>query len=142
MHDHRLEDDWITRRLQLLDMPKCLKALGDMFFLEYWKRIWIVQELTVAKRIIIKCGRNSIEGDVPRRVQEMILKKDIMNNLFGMLIPDDLYTQSALKLRGMSEVQAWRDDFLIKDITLFHWALYHFRRQSTDPKDKLSGFLA
>jgi hypothetical protein len=141
IHDHRREDDWVTQRLQLLDIPKCLKALGDLFSREYWKRIWIVQELTVAKRIIIKCGDDSIEGDVLLRVQEMILKNDNTNNLFGMLISDDLYTQSALKLRGLSEVQAWRDDFLIKDLTLFHWALYHFDRQSTDPKDKLYGLL-
>jgi hypothetical protein len=141
VHDHRREDDWIAQRLQSPDTPLCLKALGDLFFRQYWHRIWIVQELTVAKHITIKCGDDSVDGDVLLRVQEMLIKKDDMTNLFGVLIPNDLSTQSALKTRGMSEVQAWRDDFLIKDLTLFHWALYHFPRQSTDPRDKLYGLL-
>ncbi|KAH6669025.1 heterokaryon incompatibility protein-domain-containing protein [Halenospora varia] len=141
IHGHQHEDDWIAQRLQLPDMPICLKALGNLFARQYWFRIWIVQELTVAKRITIQCGNDSVDGDVLLRVQEMLVDKDNITNLFGMLIPDDLSTQSSLKVRGMSEVQAWRDDFLIKDLTLFHWALYHFSRQSTDPKDKLYGLL-
>ncbi|KAG9235262.1 heterokaryon incompatibility protein-domain-containing protein [Amylocarpus encephaloides] len=141
VNDHRGERDWITQRFLRPDMPRSLKALGDLFCRDYWNRIWIVQELTVARHIVITCGGDSIEGDVLLRVQELILEEDYTKNLFGMTIPDDQYTQSALKVRGPSEVQTWRDDSLIKDLSLFHWALYHFRRQSTDPKDKLYGLV-
>lgn len=141
LYGHRREDDWTTQRFKQPDMPKCLKALGSLFSRDYWYRVWIVQELTVAKRIVVKCGNDSIEGDVLLLVQELILKKDTRSNVLGMCIPGDIYAQSALRNQGLIEVQTWRDDFLIKDLSLFHCVLYHFRRRSTDPKDKLYGLL-
>ena len=141
LYDHRREDDWVAQRFKQPDMPKCLKALGGLFSRDYWYRVWIVQELTVAKRIVVKCGNDSIEGDVLLHVQELILKKDTRSNVLGMCIPGDVYAQSALRNQGLIEVQTWRDDFLIKDLSLFHCVLYHFHRRSTDPKDKLYGLL-
>ncbi|KAH7355364.1 heterokaryon incompatibility protein-domain-containing protein [Rhexocercosporidium sp. MPI-PUGE-AT-0058] len=141
IYDHRRDRDWIAQRFLLPDISKSLKALGNLFRRDYWNRIWIVQELTVARNIIITCGNDSIAGDCLLRVQDLIVEEDNKNNLFGSSIPDDQFTKSVLKIGGQSEVQAWRDDFLIKDLSLFHWALYHFRRQSTDPKDKLYGLL-
>jgi hypothetical protein len=35
--------------------------LTTFFSLEYWKRLWVIQEVVLARKVLIQCGQNSIE---------------------------------------------------------------------------------
>ncbi|KAN0103374.1 hypothetical protein V8E51_011687 [Hyaloscypha variabilis] len=39
------------------------EAFNALFSLEYWNRLWIVQEVTLAREVIIQCGTETIEWD-------------------------------------------------------------------------------
>jgi hypothetical protein len=70
--DEHLESiEWITERFSKPDMGKLLENLGMLFDREYWKRIWIVQELIVAKETILYCGENSIKAKCLYAVQQL-----------------------------------------------------------------------
>jgi hypothetical protein len=32
------------------------KAFDDLFAQEYWKRVWIIQEIVASKDVLIRCG--------------------------------------------------------------------------------------
>lgn len=49
------------RETSLLDYKEdALKGLSDIFLRNWWKRIWIVQEVVAARELVIYCGRRRL----------------------------------------------------------------------------------
>jgi hypothetical protein len=44
--------------------PEAWAALLKLFDLEWWTRTWVVQEVAVAKQVILVCGKESIPADL------------------------------------------------------------------------------
>ncbi len=42
------------------DIGKNLEALGSLYNRSYWYRVWIVQELVLANRIWVFCGKDMV----------------------------------------------------------------------------------
>ena len=55
-----IEQNWAVE--QLKSRTTQLQALSKLFQREYWMRMWVLQELTVAKSIALYCGNDSISG--------------------------------------------------------------------------------
>jgi hypothetical protein len=69
LYEHRESRVWITDRFSKPDMARMLESPGRLMVHEYWWRIWIIQELIVAKHIVFYCGDNSSEGNCLHAVQ-------------------------------------------------------------------------
>ncbi|KAI9642823.1 hypothetical protein NHQ30_008556 [Ciborinia camelliae] len=44
-----------------LNPSRSLEALCQLFHRPYWKRLWVIQELTLAKEILVQCGESYFE---------------------------------------------------------------------------------
>lgn len=43
------------------DPGHSLQAICRLFYRSYWNRLWIIQELTLAKEILVQCGEYKLE---------------------------------------------------------------------------------
>ncbi|KAN0092470.1 Heterokaryon incompatibility protein (HET) domain containing protein [Hyaloscypha variabilis] len=105
-------------------LPKCTKdkrkAIRQLLKREYWKRVWIVLEVVLARDILVVCGSASINW------AEYILG---MERSIGMNIAANLQAQRHRRGEGgqvrLYDILTMREDSL-----------------STDPRDKIFAFLA
>jgi hypothetical protein len=71
LYNHRESTEWITERFSRPDMEQKLESLADLLGYSYWFRIWIVQELTLARKIVFYCGESSIKAKSLHAVQQL-----------------------------------------------------------------------
>lgn len=121
------------------EVPKGLRALASIFLRDYWHRMWVVQELTVAKRIMIHVGDCSADAAVFNRVQGLLRGLDA--KLTACLHHDE-YTRNALVLQGMLEITEWKQALESGELTFHDCLRHHQLRRSTDPRDKLYALAA
>jgi hypothetical protein len=50
MREHQDDPDWAT----------CWQACKTLFERPYWGRVWIIQEIAVAKKVWVQCGRSAV----------------------------------------------------------------------------------
>ncbi|RDW60748.1 hypothetical protein BP6252_12131 [Coleophoma cylindrospora] len=57
---------WFITRLQQDFESQTLewKAIIQLFRMDYWSRVWIIQETAVSRRLSVSCGRHSISWDL------------------------------------------------------------------------------
>lgn len=71
LYDHRKSVSWVTQRFSMPDIKLALQALVHLLDRDYWWRIWIVQEVTVAQRIVFYCGDLFFDAESLRSVQQL-----------------------------------------------------------------------
>jgi hypothetical protein len=54
--------DWISKKGRIHAF-KAYSALGALATRKYWSRVWIVQEISVAKRKVVLCGNETLPWD-------------------------------------------------------------------------------
>lgn len=59
--DQKLPTTGLPYSLLPLSPSRSLEALCRLFYRPYWKRLWIIQELTLAKEIMVQCGEYNFE---------------------------------------------------------------------------------
>lgn len=69
LYGHRDSVEEINRKLRQTQAKDSLLALANWLRHGYWWRMWIVQELTVAKHITLYCGTESILVEAIDEVQ-------------------------------------------------------------------------
>ncbi|PMD56055.1 HET-domain-containing protein, partial [Hyaloscypha bicolor E] len=121
LYNHRESTEWITERFSKPDMKQKLESLADLFRRDYWWRIWIVQELTVARRIVFYCGESSIEAESLYAIQQLF--------------------------QQMSKLEGFPKDILLDDLVsakpnFYTCLLHHYNRESSDPRDMIYGLAA
>jgi hypothetical protein len=60
---------WLNGR----DVLKNLTALTEFLQKDYWSRLWVVQEIGLAARVLWVCGTDSIDDDIMNHFQEQFL---------------------------------------------------------------------
>ncbi|KAL5324629.1 hypothetical protein ACEPPN_009175 [Leptodophora sp. 'Broadleaf-Isolate-01'] len=147
MYDHRDDVEWIARRFQQPELKQSVVALGNLHNRDYWWRMWIVQELTVAKCISLRCGADSIGAvalDETQKLLRAMASKEMgfqADHLFNLL-PNDSVAREWVQLRGLYEIRTFQQAFDSQDLSFTQSLMYNWTRESSDPKDMVYGLAA
>jgi hypothetical protein len=109
-----------------------LKAYQNFFDEEYWKRSWIIQEITVASKVKI------LYADLEFSWEEVATVLSMLNSL-----PDHGGHGSSHQHLGPSHLLKFREHYMDdnKPITLFHALSWTLHTKATDPRDKIFALL-
>lgn len=115
-------------------------ALAYLYNRPVFRRIWIVQELCVAKKVVVLCGAHRTAWDNVAKVAYLLRHKSWLD------VQLELYLQVGRKL-SVKEVTALRDLQTLHRLTLLtemSWREVMTRTmdfKSTDPRDKIIALL-
>ncbi|RDW84234.1 hypothetical protein BP6252_01824 [Coleophoma cylindrospora] len=123
-HTSRSAD--LGNRCQRCTMKSAFRNLDDFFNREYWRRRWVIQEITVARFVQVVCGNETI--DLRSMVAALELCKGSVYWL-PVMNSSSIYMQYILQSR--SSVQSGRSLSLCQAI----YATRHFC--SKDPRDNI-----
>jgi hypothetical protein len=147
LYDHRESTIWITERFSKADIGGILLSLGMLLDRDYWWRIWVVQELTVAKKIIFYCGDNLIEAKCLHAVQQLFVRmlnldgfpRDLMLDFLGEKSSE---TRTRLHFQGILSIYSWKQTLVSTNPNFYTSLLHHHYRRSSDPRDMIYGLTA
>jgi hypothetical protein len=146
LYDHRESVRWITQRFSMPDVKLALQALGNLLAREYWWRIWIVQEITVAQRIVFHCGDVFIDAESLRSVQHlffrMLKRYGFTKDLLGEALQGDEMCEGRLLVRGVEEIDRWKQILLSTKPSFYTCVIHHSFRMSSDPRDMIYALAA
>ncbi|CAG8956330.1 hypothetical protein HYFRA_00003710 [Hymenoscyphus fraxineus] len=111
-----------------------LKSLVHLFRRQYWWRIWVIQEIALAKKATVYCGAESIPWEELDQVCSLLqLEVDYLSDLF--------YTRPScvrtLTHGGPRGLQLSRYSPNTNAPPLLELLLSHKSKKSTDPRDKV-----
>jgi hypothetical protein len=146
LYDYRKSVSWVTQRFSMLDIRSALRALSRLLGREYWWRIWIVQEVTVAQRIVFYCGDLFIDAESLRSVQQlffrMLNRNGFTNDLLMEALQGDEISRARLLLYGIQEIDRWKQILLSTKPSFYTCVIHHSFRKSSDPKDMVYALAA
>ncbi|CAI4219797.1 unnamed protein product [Parascedosporium putredinis] len=132
--------EWALERLGSQRLQ--LQALSQLFQHEYWNRMWVLQELTVAKSIIIYCGTDSINGETVIRVQRLLINIRGSGLTYGTLLAamdNDMIAMDIVGDQGLAKLQDWTQSAAKKNLSFLECLLLHSDRAATDARDMIYG---
>jgi len=105
--------------------------LEDFFSQDYWRRVWVIQEVTVATKAKVLCGT----CEIPWEYIDNILAKWKQN-------PESVPFDSRTYLKAM-HLTEFRHRFQVKrePISLLDAMRWTYQTEATDPKDKIFALL-
>ena len=146
LYDHRESVRWITQRFSMPSTKLALQALGNLFRREYWWRIWIVQEITVAQRIVFYCGDVFIDAESLRSVQQLFFRMYDLDGFTRDLLVEALQGDEACRSRllfnGVREIDSWKRTLLSTKPRFYTCVIHHSFRESSDPRDMIYALAA
>ena len=66
------EEDWLVGFMNDPSSDVVWKALFDFTRREYWRRMWIVQEIVTAKKLVVYCGPDELSWDEVLRFMYLV----------------------------------------------------------------------
>ncbi|KAK3350269.1 heterokaryon incompatibility protein-domain-containing protein [Lasiosphaeria hispida] len=133
------------------------REIGFLFNMRYWRRVWVMQELALARCIFLVYGKKMLEFDVlnPLGMLARVMSK---TNLFLPTKPPfvDQQTWIGLKTGGLVDWKLMKRIIMLREMILQRpkaenpvkvqvesWsnALLGFALQATDPRDHVYGLL-
>ena len=146
LYNHRESTEWITERFSKPNMKQKLESLVDLLTRDYWWRIWIVQELTVARKIVFYCGESSIEAKSLYTIQQLFLRIANLDGFPKDILLDVLQrnptARSYLLNSGIQSIYRWKQDLVSAKPNFYTCLLHHYHRESSDPRDMIYGLAA
>lgn len=124
-----------------------LHALSNLLTRPYWGRMWVIQELTLAKNIVFRVPGCAATSAAILEVQQFMLDAYVGTNGFpaGKLqecMDDDPFPMNVITQQGMLSHMTWRNTLKGGNF-MFHDCLrYHPLAQSSDPRDKIYALAA
>lgn len=118
-----------------------LKALCRLFKRPWWTRIWVVQELSLAKqdRAIVRCGKHSAPW------LDFLVAAYAIDNFYQMVcgIIWNMYQDETIEghQHGIRMAQCRNVDSNLPGFTLLELLNQHRDCAATDPRDKVYGLL-
>jgi len=121
-------------RKMILERKESLDALVTLFRRQYWWRIWVIQEVSCARRAVVYCGDDWIPWSTLDGVCDILRTvKETLRSLFYKY-PSWIRT---LTYGGPRGLQLSRYSPTIAAPPLLELLLTHKSKKSTDPKDKV-----
>lgn len=140
MGEHHVDQSWAVGELK--NRTAQLHALSKLFQREYWMRMWVLQELTVAKSITIYCGDDSVSGEALVRVQRLLVRirgSGLTYYELLLAMDSDVFAMDVIGDEGLLKIQQWNDSASEKDLSFCECLLLHADRSATDPRDLIYG---
>ncbi|KAH8750972.1 heterokaryon incompatibility protein-domain-containing protein [Hyaloscypha sp. PMI_1271] len=146
LYQHRESTEWIMERFSKPDMKQKLQSIAKLFSRDYWWRIWIVQELTIARKIVFYCGKSSLDAKSLYAVQQLfhrIAKFDgFPKDLLVDVLQRNSNARSYLLHYGILSIYHWKQNLVSTKPSFYNCLLHHYHRESSDPRDMIYGLAA
>jgi len=131
---HNLE--WIRRSISEHTFSREWCAIDHLLRRNWWKRVWIIQEMVAANDIVFVCGDKSVQRDVIVHFFESLISTDatyrrLLASEEGIELSGDAITLANTYLRP----HAW------KTRNLLQTAYATGKSSATDDRDKIYGVL-
>jgi hypothetical protein len=110
-----------------------LQALIKLFFRNYWRRIWILQECVVANKLKIHCGKDSLDWDDFHSILESLLWNTDLQRTYNKVLKSPART-----IWNSRRHFSW--EFGVKP-SLFLLLQDSIDLQSSEPRDKIYALL-
>jgi hypothetical protein len=111
--------------------------------------VWIVQELTVAREIVLYCGNRSARAECMLAVQQLLVRiqqrDGLSRDFFTEILLSDrtgVVTRALLTLEGIKRIYSWKQDLILTKPSFYECLLHHFDRRASDPRDMIYGLAA
>ncbi|KAF4876914.1 hypothetical protein CGCSCA1_v003866 [Colletotrichum siamense] len=151
MTQHSGSPDKITKLLSSKSNERDIAAAVSLFERDYWKRLWVVQEVFNARSVTVYCGSNKLPWDVYREASNVFQRhKSDLDYYFPGNSQGRTYARAAQNHFTYSQILTYQGPGSLPDIR----ALRHYgedsllevmrvcrRKFSADPKDKVFGIL-
>jgi hypothetical protein len=126
-------------------ISKGSKYLSDIFNRDYWKRIWVIQEIAVAKKAFLHCGPFSAEipsgGCLERMAQYFQGLDDMDFTRFRYLSEKQMRELRDRRKRFLSVLKL-REERLYSRVASLWELVWQFRHwESRDPRDMVFALL-
>ncbi len=146
LYDYRESVRRVTQRFSIPGIRSALQALRRLFDREYWWRIWIVQEVTVAQRIVFYCGDLFIDAESLCSVQQLFFRLSrsygSTRDLLGRALRGDQICRNRLLFDGVEGINRWKQILLSTKPRLYTCVIHHSFRDSSDPRDMIYALAA
>jgi Heterokaryon incompatibility protein (HET) len=146
LYDYRESVGWVTQRFSMPDIKLALQALGYLLGREYWWRIWIVQEITVAQRIVFYCGDVFIDAESLRSVQQLFHRmsdlRGFSRDLLAEALQGDELCRNRVLFDGIQGINNWKQILLSTKPSFYTCVIHHYFRISSDPRDMIYALAA
>lgn len=149
---HRSESPHrVTKLLGSKDREAGLAAAVSLFERDYWKRLWVVQEVFNARDIVVYCGSTRLPWDVYKEASRVFQRhKGDVDYYFPANSQGRTYARASQNHFTYSQILAYQGPGSLPDVR----SLVHFgeesllevmracrRKFASDPKDKVFGIL-
>jgi hypothetical protein len=144
---NRLEiEDCVSEAWKCPNLSACWSAIYDIVNQDYWRRVWIIQEIFFARSIIVRCGFRTI------RWADFILVFNTIIYSYHLISPLSSITgnrETNFMLLGIlsksclpTSIDQWRKSAENgEDISLEMLLMTYRSSLSTDPRDKVYGIV-
>ncbi|KAG4428066.1 hypothetical protein IFR05_016452, partial [Cadophora sp. M221] len=146
LHAHSNDVNWIKKRHRHPQASESLAAFSTLLRREYWSRMWIVQELAVAKLKLLQCGIDSIDARAMSDVQKLLTsisrkEGEYDEDYIMLLLPNDARARAAVQFKGMTEVRELQEVLASRQrsVSFFDCVLHNSLKGATDPRDMIYG---
>lgn len=110
-------------------------VLNLLFSRDYWKRILLAQELTVARDVLVLCGSGSTPLQVLIEALEVMKVDQGQRALALQPLEEDIWPH--FKWKGPASIEASQAGFLSKKPTSYDAIQFHYQKLASNPRDKI-----
>jgi hypothetical protein len=143
-------EDWLPKTFKSSDRSKSWKAFHDLATRDYWKRVWIIQEIFSASAVIVRCGFRCMRWSnfiflfisIMNQPQLPIQAVRSMDKFVEQFSNADLLPNIVQSCYIPASIEFWRKKSKAGEVPSLEVLLFSYRNSlSTDPKDKVFGIV-
>jgi hypothetical protein len=134
----------VLERFRRPGIDRYLYALEDLYCRKYWNRVWIVQELVLAKSIRVFCGKEWVSWGAFEKARETFTKMSAKSELFRLILNNtDGSLLSTLRRKDHCPmlVDITRKNFRKRSLEMFETVFEYKPMSASDPRDLIYGLL-
>ena len=137
MTDADTPDDWMIESMQDPAQLETWQAMARLFARPFWRRVWIRQEIAVAKEIMVMCGSRKEKWPTLVLACEMLYKE---RDVFAQIVLG--VSEYSSGFHQVLFIETMREDLAEGRPISFQHMLFHNRAcESTDPRDRVFAVL-
>jgi len=122
--------------------PECLETfygLCRLFELDYWRRVWVVQETSSAKDIIVHYGADSLPWKVLVGVQKLLCEN--YDDQLASIFRKHPAMRGYITWHGPNALRPVYGNTSVELPDLVEMVLKHVSKDASDPRDKIYAFV-
>ena len=152
IYDFIHEPGWgkVGENIRACDDDHLISGMQDLLRRDYWHRVWVIQEVTLAREAHVYCGGKTVTLDELDAVWSTLLfcSQNQPDELFPecqnlrTAFPGSLYPNKAMQIRQLHRLQDPHPPIRLVDILLHRYSAPHRHvYTASDPRDFVFGLL-